>query len=156
MAVTIRAAALPDAPGIHRLLDTYAREHLLLARSLGAVYENLRDFRVAVDGALLGCTALHLVNERLAEVKSLAVAPAAHGRGIGRALVENACDEAAAWGLERVFCLTYQVDFFARLGWVRVDRSRLPEKIWSECVRCDRFLDCDETAMWKLLAPTAP
>jgi amino-acid N-acetyltransferase len=67
--------------------------------------------------------------------------------------VERCCEEARGLGIERVFCLTYQIDFFAKLGFVKVDRSRLPEKVWGECVRCHRFLDCDEVAMWKVIPP---
>ena len=77
------------------------------------------------------------------------MAEGAQGRGVGRRLVDQVMTEAAALGLERIFCLTYQVEFFGRLGFVKVDRSRLPEKVWSECVRCHKFLDCDEVAMWR-------
>lgn len=153
MTIAIRPAVLADAPAIHELLRTFAARHLLLSRSLGDIYEHLRDFLVATDNdaTVCGCTALHLVNAQLAEVKSLAVAETAQGCGIGRLLVERACDEARHWGLQRVFCLTYQTAFFERLDFHRVDRSRLPDKIWNECVRCDRFLDCDEVAMWRCL-----
>jgi hypothetical protein len=66
-----------------------------------------------------------------------------------------AIDAARDLGLERVFCLTYQAEFFAKLGFTRVDRSRLPDKVWGECVRCHRFLDCDEVAMWRAVAGDA-
>lgn len=145
-----RPARLGDVPAIHALIATFAERELMLARSHAELYETIRDFVVAVDDddAVLGCAALHIANRRIAELKSLAVASLAQGQGIGRALVEACHGEALELGLERVFCLTYQTEFFAALGYTRVDRSRLPEKVWGECVRCNRFLSCDEVALW--------
>jgi amino-acid N-acetyltransferase len=148
---------------MHALIGYWAERKLLLPRSMGELYESIRDFVVveAEVGGLVGCAALHIDTDRIAELKALAVAAAVHGQGVGRQLVEACCRAALELGLERVFCLTYQVDFFAKLGFTRVDRSRLPEKVWGECVRCHRFLDCDEVAMWRTVsapldaAPTA-
>jgi amino-acid N-acetyltransferase len=152
-----RPARLPDVPAMAAIIAGFAERKLMLPRPNSELYENIRDFIVAEGepGGLCGCVALHIDTERIAEVKALAVAPAAQGRGIGRGLVEAAIAEARAMGLERVFCLTYQADFFARLGFTRVDRARLPDKVWGECVRCHRFLDCDEVAMWRLVDPVA-
>jgi amino-acid N-acetyltransferase len=151
LSIAIRPARLKDVPAIHGLLAHWADKKLLLPRSLSELYENVRDFLVAeVEvGGLVGCAALHIDTDKIAELKALAVAEAAHGQGVGRRLVEACCAEAAHLGLEKVFCLTYQVDFFTRLGFSKVDRSRLPDKVWSECIRCHRFLDCDEVAMWR-------
>ena len=154
MEITTRAARLGDVPALHALINTFAEQKLMLHRPMAELYETARDFLVAEAevGGLVGCAAVHIDTDTIGELKSLAVAPAAHGRGVGRALV-NACEaEAKRLGLTRLFCLTYQVDFFTRLGYTRVDRSRLPDKVWTECVRCHRFLDCDEVAMWKVLS----
>lgn len=158
LAVTYRPARLADVPAMHALLTTWADKKLLLPRSLNELYETVRDFIVAEaePGGLVGCAAVHIDTDKIAELKALAVAEAAHGRGVGRGLVERCCIEAARLGLEKVFCLTYQVDFFAKLGFTRVDRSRLPEKVWGECIRCHRFLDCDEVAMWRTVAAGGP
>ncbi len=147
----VRPALLKDVPGIHGLLAPWADRKMLLPRPLSELYENVRDFIVceAEVGGLVGCAALHIDTDKIAELKALAVAESAHGRGVGRLLVEGCCDEARKIGLDRVFCLTYQVDFFTKLGFAKVDRSRLPDKVWSECIRCHRFLDCDEVAMWR-------
>ncbi len=149
--VSIRPARLNDVPAVHALLAHWAERKLLLPRPLSELFENVRDFMVAEAevGGLVGCAALHIDTDKIAELKALAVAAAAHGQGVGRKLVAACCDEAARIGLEKVFCLTYQVDFFTKLGFTRVDRSRLPDKVWSECIRCHRFLDCDEVAMWR-------
>ena len=72
-----------------------------------------------------------------------------HGQGLGRQLVEACIGDARLLGLQRVFCLTNQQNFFERLQFRLVDRARLPEKVWGECVRCDRFFACDEVAMWR-------
>jgi amino-acid N-acetyltransferase len=151
LAITLRPARLADVPAIHGLIAQWAERKLMLPRPTSELYETMRDFVVAEAevGGLVGCAALHLDTDKIAELKSLAVAEAAHGHGVGRRLVDWCCGEAARLGLEKVFCLTYQVDFFAKLGFAKVDRSRLPEKVWGECIRCHRFLDCDETAMWR-------
>jgi amino-acid N-acetyltransferase len=156
-ALTYRPARLADVPAMHALIAFWAERKLLLPRAMGELYESIRDFLVAEAevGGLVGCAALHIDTERIAELKALAIAEAAHGRGVGRQLVEACCSEAHKLGLERVFCLTYQVEFFTKLGFTKVDRSRLPEKVWGECVRCHRFLDCDEVAMWRAVAPAA-
>jgi amino-acid N-acetyltransferase len=150
LAITYRPARLADVPALQALIGHWADRKLMLPRPANELYETVRDFIVAEAevGGIVGCAALHIDTDKIAELKSLAVAEAAHGRGVGKALVERCCAEAAQLGLERVFCLTYQVEFFTKLGFGRVDRSRLPEKVWGECVRCHRFLDCDEVAMW--------
>lgn len=153
LVIAYRPARLGDVPALAGLIGHFAERKLMLPRSHAELYESIRDFIVAEAeiGGLVGCVALHIDTATIGELKSLAVAESMHGRGVGRELVRRGMHEAARIGLERVFCLTYQIDFFAKLGFVRVDRSRLPEKVWTECVRCHRFLDCDEVAMW---APT--
>lgn len=156
MEIRIRPARLGDVPAVAAVIASFAEQRLMLPRPTSELYENVRDFLVAESepGGVCGCVALHIDTERIAEVKALAVAAATQGQGLGRALVEAAIDAARTMGLERVFCLTYQVGFFAKLGFVRVDRARLPDKVWGECVRCHRFLDCDEVAMWRPVAST--
>lgn len=155
LAIAYRPARLGDVPALHALIASWADKKLLLPRAMGELYESIRDFIVAEaePGGIVGCSALHIDTDKIAELKALAVAEAVHGRGIGKQLVEACCAEAARLGLEKVFCLTYQVEFFTKLGFTKVDRSRLPEKVWGECIRCHRFLDCDEVAMWRGVAP---
>lgn len=150
LAITVRPARLADVPALHVLINQWAGKRVMLARSQSELFETIRDFQVAEAdvGGLVGCCALHIDTATIGEIKSLAVAEAVQGRGVGGSLVRTCMAEAATIGLERVFCLTYQVEFFAHLGFVKVDRSRLPEKVWGECIRCHKFLDCDETAMW--------
>ncbi len=149
--ITYRAARIGDVPAMHGLINHFAERKLMLSRPLGELYENVRDFLVAEaePGGLVGCAAVHIDTATIGELKALAVAEAIHGRGVGRGLVAACFAAAHDLGMERLFCLTYQVEFFSRLGFTKVDRSRLPTKVWSECVRCHRFLDCDEVAMWR-------
>lgn len=144
----IRKAKLGDVKPIQKLLAHFAGKGDMLSRSLSELYEALRDFYVAEgDGQLLGTAALHIVWADLAEIRSVAVAEEAGGKGIGTAVVQACLDEARTLGLRRVFCLTYKPDFFGRFGFRVVDKSELPHKVWGDCIKCAKFPDCDEIAM---------
>jgi amino-acid N-acetyltransferase len=154
MDITYRPARPSDVPALGALIASFAAAKLMLPRPQSELYDTIRDFIVAEaePGGLVGSAAVHVATDRIAELKALAVAQGVQGQGIGRELVMRCLEEGRRLGLERLFCLTYQIDFFTKLGFTRVDRSRLPEKVWGECVRCHRFLDCDEVAMWRTLA----
>lgn len=147
--MTIRKAALGDVGLIHDLLRHYAAQGELLARPLSKIYDHLRDFwiRESPDGGLAGCVALQFCWRDLAEIRSLAVHPDHRSGGIGRALVNRALEEAAAFHVERVFTLTYRPGFFEQLGFSIISRNDLPLKIWSDCLACVHFPNCNETAM---------
>ncbi len=148
-------AATADAQAIHDLVNLYAQRGDMLPRTMGEVYENLRDFFVARDssagaaqnGAFLGCVSLHIVWSDLAEVKALAVPEDVQTRGLGSLLVQATIDEARLLGLERLFALTYRPAFFERLGFVQADVMTLPRKVWNECYRCPKFPTCNEIAV---------
>lgn len=145
----IRPARVGDVPAIYELIRTFADRKLMIRRSPGELYESIREFLVAIDdqGGVVGCAALHVFWEDLAELKCLAVSEKVHGQGVGRLLV-NACWEAAReLELRTVFALTYVPEFFERCGYHRIDKSELPHKIWNECVRCPLFPECNETAL---------
>lgn len=101
--------------------------------------------------SLVGVVALHVVGEDLAEVRSLAVAEGLQGKGVGRRLMEICLRDAKDLKLQRVFTLTYQTEFFTKLGFSRVEKLTLPQKIWGDCVHCAKFSDCDEIAMIKAI-----
>jgi len=144
----IRKARIGDVKEIQKLLTNFASRGEMLSRSLSELYEALRDFYVFEEnGQLLGTSALHIVWEDLAEVRSVAVAEDAGRRGIGSQVVGACLDEARQHGLKRVFCLTYKPDFFAKFGFRVVDKSELPHKVWGDCIKCVKFPDCDEIAM---------
>ena len=145
----IRKARMKDVKAIQKLISEYARKGDMLPRSLSEIYENLRDYFVYVqDGEeVIGAAAIHIMWEDLAEVRSLAVRDGNMGRGVGTQLVETCISEAIVLGISRVFALTYKPDFFEKLGFVRVDKSQLPQKIWTDCLKCSKFPDCDEVAL---------
>ena len=152
----IRNARMGDVKKIYDLLKFFAEKDLLLGRSLSSLYDQLRDFNVYVEssdesgaeqGELIGACALHICWENLAEIRSLAVSEKYQSRGVGTQLVEQALSEAGFYGINRVFTLTYQPDYFRRFGFRDIDKSELPHKVWSDCIQCSKFPDCNEEAM---------
>ena len=144
----IRKAKISDVKEVQKLLTNYASRGEMLSRSLSELYDSLRDFYICEEeGRVIGASALHIVWEDLAEVRSVAVAEDAGRRGVGSQVVGACLDEARELGLKRLFCLTYKPDFFARFGFRIVDKSQLPHKVWGDCIKCAKFPDCDEIAM---------
>ena len=120
----------------------------MLPRSRADLYESLRDFVVAEQkGKVVGCGALAIQWDDLAEIKSLVVTDACQGRGVGRRLVRACLAEARRLGIGRVFALTMTPAFFEGIGFGQVPRESLPHKVWADCVRCPKFPDCDEEAV---------
>ena len=144
----IRKARMSDVRAIQKLVADYARKGDMLPRSLSDIYENLRDYFVYEDGGeVIGSAAIHIMWEDLAEVRSLAVQEGRMRRGVGTRLVEACVSEAIVLGISRVFALTYKPEFFEKLGFQRVDKAELPHKIWTDCLKCAKFPDCDEIAL---------
>ncbi len=146
--MTVRKARVEDAPAIHELVNRFARKEKMLPLPLGLVYDRLRDFFVCERrGRVVGCGALHVAWEDLAEVRSLAVQKEYQRRGIGAALFNACIEEAPRLGVHRIFTLTFVPQFFQKMGMVLVPKETLPHKVWSDCVRCPRFPNCDEVAL---------
>ena len=145
----VRKARIQDVPVIRELIGFYSQKGDMLPKALMEIYEELRDFFVFVDGGdkVLGCCALHLFWEDLAEIRSLAVAEENGRKGIGTSLVKACVEEARSLGISKVFTLTKKPGFFEKQGFEEVDRSELPHKIWAACVKCVKFPDCDEIAL---------
>lgn len=145
----IRNARMDDIKPIHSLLNHFAAKGLLLGRSISSLYDHLRDFIVLTgeSGQIHGVAALQISWENLAEIRSLAVLEAHQGKGFGAQLVQSCLNEARRLEIDRVFTLTYQADFFRKQGFVDIDKHDLPHKIWSDCLHCPKFPDCDEEAL---------
>jgi amino-acid N-acetyltransferase len=146
----IRKAKIKDVRSIHKILSYYANQAIMLPRSLSELYDHLRDFYVAENdegGTLLGACTLCISWEDLGEIRSLAVVEEAQGMGLGSKLVEACLAEAVELGLSRVFVLTMTREFFARFGFQEIEKSKLPHKIWADCIQCPKFPDCDEISM---------
>lgn len=146
----IRKASLNDIKAIHGLIAEQAKNGHLLARPMSELYGQVRDFMVSIDmesEEILGCGALHIVWEDLAEIRSLAVRSGAQQKGTGSTLADALLSDAREMGIRQVFVLTYRVSLFERLGFTQMDKSQLPHKIWADCIRCTKFPECDETAL---------
>jgi amino-acid N-acetyltransferase len=143
-----RNAVLPDVERIHAIITPYAEKGTLLPRTTAELCENVRDFVVVEDGdRLIGCGALHLYGMHLAEIRTIAVAPAGKGLGAGRKLVEALLDEAERHRVTCVCLFTRIPEFFKRMGFVVASREELPDKIYKDCLCCPLLHDCDEIAM---------
>jgi amino-acid N-acetyltransferase len=144
----IRKAKITDVKAVQSLVNQFADSGQMLPRTLNELYENLRDFHVYEEnGSLLGVCALHVSWDGLAEVRSLAVKRDRMKQGIGSELVRHCLAEASQLQIERVFVLTYQGGFFKKLGFLDVDKKELPHKIWTDCLNCVKFPNCDESAL---------
>jgi len=144
----IRKAKVTDAGAIHALIEYYAQLDRMLFRSLASIYENLQTFSIAeLNNQIVGCCALQVIWNDLAEIKSLAVDVGHRQKGVGKSLIKAALAEACALGLKRVFALTMEPEFFENLGFKVIDKKTLPMKVWSDCARCPKQDHCDETAV---------
>jgi amino-acid N-acetyltransferase len=144
----IRKAKISDIKHIHRLVNEFAKKEQMLPRALNELYEGIRDFFVFEEkGIIAGVCAIHVLWEDLAEIRSLAVKEELQRSGIGRSLVKRCLKEAKDLGIKRAFALTYHAEFFRKLGFKEIDKTKLSQKIWGDCLRCPKFPECDETAV---------
>jgi amino-acid N-acetyltransferase len=149
-------------PGIAGVMAPYVVEGSLLPRPVSELYQCVREFhvveRVSENGqapTIVACAALRLLWRDLGEVRSLAVRPDAHGKGLGAALVDAVVADARALGLPRIIALTREVGFFQHSGFNAQRRESIPRKVWTDCVRCPKRHACDEVAMTLDLVPGA-
>jgi amino-acid N-acetyltransferase len=138
MAYTIRSARTRDVPVIRKLIDSNAESGRLLSKATVTLYEDIQEFCVAElfeDTALVGCGALHVMWEDLAEIRTLAVDEGCQGLGIGHGIVDTLLQRASVLGVERVFVLTFAVDFFARHGFQPISGTPVAAEVYSELLR---------------------
>ena len=130
----VRPARTPDVPMIARIVAGFADNRILLHKETVNYYENVQEFRVAVDGndQVIGCGALHVMWDDLAEVRTLAVDAAWLGKGVGRAILERLETDALALGVHRLFCLTFEVPFFERNGFLPTGEGVVDPTVFAE------------------------
>lgn len=147
--ITVRAARIADMRQVEALVNGFARDNLMLPKTYDQLARLFREFVVAVDAQerVVGCGALRVYSDQLAEIASLAVDESVHGAGIGRRLVERLAQEARDLGIRTVFALTLQELFFHRLGFRTVPRDNFPGKVWADCRSCPKLHACDEIAV---------
>jgi amino-acid N-acetyltransferase len=151
---TVRTARHSDAPALYELIRHYSDQGILLPRSLEDLRKNIGNFRIIrSNDRVLACATLRQYTPEAGELRSLAVAPEAHGTGLGRRMVEAVLAEARRRRFRMVFAFTYAVEFFTRVGFEPIDRSMVPWKAWNDCLACPKRDCCDETAVAYWLGP---
>jgi amino-acid N-acetyltransferase len=148
--ITVRRARTPDVKAIRSFVDAYAPDRKLLNKPTVTLYEDVQEFWVATraDAGVVGCGALHVMWEDLAEIRTLAVVPALRGQGIGHLILDHLLAVAREIGVSRLFCLTFEVDFFAAHGFVEIDGTPVEPELFAELLRSydegiAEFLDLD-------------
>ncbi|QPK81033.1 amino-acid N-acetyltransferase [Schaalia sp. ZJ405] len=137
MNILIRRARPADVREIYALVSPYAMRRILVNKELIAYFEDVQEFHVAVDrstGRIIGCGALHVMWDDIAEIRTLAVAPDYLHSGIGHAILEDLIEQARSLHLQRVFCLTFEVDFFARHGFAEIVGTPVGEDAFLEMI----------------------
>lgn len=149
MKITIRKATGDDAEAIHALLAPYVKKGILLARTKEEIIKSSDTFTVAVaKEKIIGVVSHYKYNNKLFEIRSLAVSSRYHNKGIGKQLVAHAIEDILLHHKgAKIFCLTYKPSFFKKAGFMAVAKETLPDKIWKDCQYCPHKDNCTETAM---------
>lgn len=136
MTVELRPAHTADVPAIHDLVQFYTEDRVLLAKALVTLYEDVQEFVVAEDnGDVVGCGALHVLWEDLAEVRTLAVLPARKGQGVGAQVLTELLHRARTLGIRKVFCLTFERQFFTRFGFREISGAPVSHEVYSQLLQ---------------------
>ena len=131
--VNIREARTSDVRAVRQLVDTYSSDRILLSKATVTLFEDIQEFYVAeVDGVVVGCGALHVLWEDLAEVRTLAVDKEYRGQGIGDLLLRRLLQQARHLGVARVFCLTFEVEFFSRHGFAEIEGAPVSHDVFEQ------------------------
>jgi amino-acid N-acetyltransferase len=134
--VEIRRATTGDVRKIRELVDAYTADRRLLSKATVTLYEAVQEFWVAEEnGRIVGCGALHVMWEDLAEIRTVAVDPASRGRKIGHQIVTRLIDQARELGVARVFCLTFETRFFGTFGFTEIDGAPVPHAVYEQLLR---------------------
>lgn len=135
-AIVVRPARTADVTAIRELIRAYTDDGRLLAKAQVTLFESVQEFVIAErDAQIVGCGALHVMWEDLAEVRSLAVLPELQGHGVGSAMLTTLLERARAIGVGRVFCLTFEVDFFASHGFVEIDSTPVSHDVFQQLLQ---------------------
>lgn len=134
--VTLRRARTTDVPVIRALVDAYSQNRILLSKATVTLYEDVQEFWVAEQGdTVVGCGALHVLWDDLAEVRTLAADPSVRGQGVGHQLLEQLIATARELGVERLFCLTFEVEFFARHGFEVIEGAPVDVDVYEQMLQ---------------------
>jgi amino-acid N-acetyltransferase len=136
MSVVVRAAKTSDIKKIRKIVDSFAEQRRLLSKETVTLYEGVQEFTIAeVDGEIVGCGALHVLWEDLAEVRTVAVVESMHGKGIGHEILENILSRAKEIGVKKVFCLTFETKFFGAHGFTEIQGAPVEPDVYAQLLR---------------------
>lgn len=136
MSIVVRPAKTSDVKKIRAIVDTYAVERKLLSKETVTLFESVQEFVVAEsDGEVVGCGALHVLWEDIAEVRTVAVVEQMHGKGIGHLILENILARAKVVGVKKVFCLTFETKFFGSHGFAEIQGAPVDPEIYTQLLR---------------------
>jgi len=136
MSVVVRSAKTSDVKKIRKIVDDYAEQKRLLSKETVTLFEAVQEFTVAeVDGEIVGCGALHVLWEDLAEVRTVAVIESMHGKGIGHQLLESILEKAKDIGVKKVFCLTFETKFFGAHGFTEIEGTPVAPDVYEQMIR---------------------
>lgn len=136
MTIEVRAAKTSDVKGIRKLIDLYAPQRRILSKETVTLFESVQEFVVAVDGAeVVGCGALHVLWEDVAEVRTVAVSEELRGKGVGHKILEKLIERAEAVGVKKLFCLTFETEFFGRHGFAEIQGSPVDPEVYQQLLR---------------------
>ena len=136
MAIEIRAARTSDVKGIRKLIDLYAPQRRILSKETVTLYESVQEFVVAVDGEkIVGCGAMHVLWEDVAEVRTVAVAEELRGKGVGHQILLKLIERAEAVGVKKIFCLTFETEFFGRHGFKEIEGAPVEPEVYQQLLR---------------------
>ncbi len=134
--VIVRPARTSDIKAIRAIIDTYVLGRRLLAKETVTLYETVQEFTIAeYEGEIVGCGALHVLWEDLAEVRTVAVLESMRGKGVGNAIIGNIVERARGLGVERIFCLTFETEFFGRNGFEVIEGTPVEPEVYQQLLR---------------------
>ena len=136
MSIIVRPAKTSDIKKIRKIIDSFVEQRRLLSKETVTLYESVQEFAIAeVDGEVVGCGALHVLWEDLAEVRTVAVVESMHGKGVGHAILESILNKAKEIGVKKVFCLTFETEFFGSHGFTEIQGTPVEPDVYAQLLR---------------------
>ncbi|MGC8501827.1 N-acetyltransferase [Desulfurella sp.] len=147
--IEIVKPTISDCAQMKNLIDKFVKTHVVLPRPIEDIAERIREFFIAKDGSkVIATSSLRIFYPNLAEIRTITIDENYQKQGLGRKLVEKELEEAKALGIEKVFALTTQIEFFKKMDFSLIDKKDLPlKKIWEDCIKCPLFPNCNEEAL---------
>jgi len=136
MSLVVRPAKTSDIKKVRSIVDSFAAQRRLLSKETVTLFEGVQEFTIAeVDGEVVGCGALHVLWEDLAEVRTVAVVESMHGKGVGHAILESILNKAKEIGVKKVFCLTFETEFFGSHGFTEIQGTPVEPDVYAQLLR---------------------